>query len=250
MSRVEHTLVEGCAFALLVHGALLGWLLLGPAPRRQAIFRPPVHVRLATPPPAPAAPAPRPPPPVEAARPRRVVRATPPGPASPAPPPAVPAPPLAPTEAPPPVAAPLRRFAVSMEATVPGGGVAVPVAGPGAAPSLRAVPGGTSDAPDAPVTAPEVETAPRLASQPGAEELRSLYPEAARRDGLEADVRLELQVSEEGEVVEVHIVRSAGAAFDEAARRLARRLRFHPGERGGRPVAMRVPWTLKFRLED
>jgi protein TonB len=137
-----------------------------------------------------------------------------------------------------------------MEATIPGGGVAVPVTGAGAAPSLRGVPGGTSDDPDAPVTAPEVETAPRLLSQPVAEEMRSLYPEAARRDGLEADVRLELLVSQTGEVAEVAVVRSAGPGFDEAARRLARRFRFRPAERGGRPVAVRIPWTLKFRLED
>jgi len=137
-----------------------------------------------------------------------------------------------------------------MEATVPGGGVAVPVASPGAAPSLRAVPGGTSDDPGAPVTAPEVEKAPRLLFQPPADEMRSLYPESARRDGVEADVRLEILLSETGEVAEVKVVRSAGAAFDEAARRLARRFRFRPAERGGRPVAVRIPWTLKFRLED
>jgi periplasmic protein TonB len=249
VSRVGNTLAEGWAFAVLLHGALLAWLLLAPPPRQAAPRRPPVRVRLAAPPPA-SAPEQRPPPAAEAPAPRRVERAKPSSAAAVPPPPAVRAPPLAPSAAPPPSPVPLRRFAVSMEATVPGGGVAVPVAGPGAAPALRAVPGGTSDDPGAPVTAAEVETAPRLLSQPPAVEMRSLYPEAARREGMEADVRLEILLSETGEVADVEVVRSAGAAFDEAARRLARRFRFSPASRGGRPVAVRIPWTLKFRLED
>ncbi len=144
-----------------------------------------------------------------------------------------------------------------MSATSPGGGVAVPVtAGPTAArgdPSLPAsAPVGDNTAfarapPPADVT--EVEVPPRLVRQPSSLELRALYPEAARRDGVEGDVRLELLVSETGAVTEVRVLTRAGHGFDEVAPQAARRIVFRPAERGGRPVAVRIPWTLKFRLD-
>jgi protein TonB len=144
-----------------------------------------------------------------------------------------------------------------MSATSPGGGVAVPVtSGPTAArgdPTLpAAAPVGDNTAfaerpPPADVT--EVERAPRLLRQPSALDLRALYPEAARRDGLEGDVRLELLVSERGEVTEVRVVEPAGHGFDEVAPVAARRIVFEPARRGGRAVAVRIQWTLKFRLD-
>ena len=80
--------------------------------------------------------------------------------------------------------------------------------------------------------------------------LRALYPEAARRDGLEANLRVELLVDETGAVREVRIVEGGGAGFDPAVERLARLLAFSPGTRGGRAVAVRYPWTFKFRLDE
>jgi TonB family protein len=79
--------------------------------------------------------------------------------------------------------------------------------------------------------------------------MRALYPDAARRAGIEGDVRLELVVSAEGEVLEVRVVRPAGNGFDEVAERLVRRFRFRPATSAGRPVPARIPWTYKFRLE-
>jgi protein TonB len=149
---------------------------------------------------------------------------------------------------PPPPAAP-RRFAVSLEATIPGGGIAVPTAPPGSAPALRATPGGTSDRADAPAYYTEPDSSPSLIAQPGADEMRALYPDAARRSGLEGDVRLELDVSASGEVTGSRVIRSAGNGFDEVAQRLVRRFRFRPATRGGKAVPATVAWTYKFRLE-
>jgi protein TonB len=154
-------------------------------------------------------------------------------------------PPAAPT---PPKVAP-RRFAVALEATVPGGGVAVPTAAPGMPSAVRATPGGTSDRPDAPAFVVEPDSAPSLVAQPDAAEMRALYPEAARRGSLEGDVKLELEVSATGEVTGSRVVRSAGNGFDEVAQRLVRKFRFRPATRGGKPVPAVVPWTYKFRLE-
>ena len=236
-------LAPAATAAVLLHAAALGWLVRLPSPPPPWTRLTPAKVRLVgrTPPPH-AEPEAKPPKLAEPrkapqpAGPARVARA------EPTPPPAPPSPLPAP-----------RRFAVAMEATVPGGGVAVPTtAGPTAA-------RGRADLPDsAPVgenTGPaaldvvEVERGPRAMRQPSAEELRALYPEEARREGLEADVKLELVVDEEGRVAEVKVLRAAGNGFDEAAVRAARGLAFSPATRGGRPVPVRIPWTLKFRLD-
>jgi len=80
-------------------------------------------------------------------------------------------------------------------------------------------------------------------------DLRRAYPEQARRDGREADVKLEVLVSDRGSVLEVRILQSAGPDFDQAAKALVRRFRFSPGNRGGAPVTVWLPWTYKFRLD-
>jgi protein TonB len=144
-----------------------------------------------------------------------------------------------------------------MSATAPGGGVAVPVtAGPTAARGDPTLPSaapigdntGFARAPP-PVDVTEVERAPQLLRQPTAQDLRALYPEAARRDGVEGDVRLELTVGDSGAVTEVRVLGRAGHGFDEVAPEAARRILFRPAERGGRPVAVKIQWTLKFRLD-
>jgi protein TonB len=157
-----------------------------------------------------------------------------------------------PREAPPPLPSP-RRFAVSLEATVPGGGVAVPVTeGPtavrGRADLPASAPVGDNEGATA-VDLVEVERAPQLLSQPSRAELRALYPEAARLEQLEMDVPLRLLVDASGRVAEIRVVKAAGHGFDEAATAAAREIRFRPGQRGGKAVAVWIPWTLKFRLD-
>jgi TonB family protein len=233
--------------AATVHGAALAWVLSRPAPPPPRP-RPPTTVRLVARTPPPAAPAERPAPPGRAREtpaPRAVARAEPRP--RPQPPAAEPAP--RPSPAPQP-----RRFAVSMDAVVPGeaGGVAVPTTegrtAPRGDPTLPpSAPVGNAVAPPADVT--EVERAPRALRQPSSAEIRALYPQPAREAQLEGDVRVDLLVSERGAVTEVR-VRSGGAnGFGDAAVRVARLLAFEPATRGGRPVAVWIPWTIKFRLE-
>ena len=49
---------------------------------------------------------------------------------------------------------------------------------------------------------------------------------------------------------EVRVLRASGNGFDEAAITAARGIRFQPAERGGKPVAVWIPWTMKFRLDS
>ncbi|MEI7704077.1 MAG: energy transducer TonB [Deltaproteobacteria bacterium] len=238
MNRVSHTGVQGWAIAFALYASFLAWVALAPPARRNRPRPAPTRVTLVE-----SRPEPAPPPAPEPPRKMEVVKRTTKDPVAPAP--LLPTPPSA---APPPPVAP-RRFAVSLEGTVPGGGIAVPTAAPGTAPALRATPGGTSDRPDAPAYSIEPDTGPSLLAQPDAAEMRALYPDAARRAGLEGDVRLELQISASGEVTGSRVVRSGGSGFDEVAQRLVRRFRFRPATRGGKGVPATVPWTYKFRLE-
>jgi TonB family protein len=102
----------------------------------------------------------------------------------------------------------------------------------------------------APVDAVDVERPPRRLREPSAAELRAAYPEAARAERLEADVRLELVIDEAGAVASARVVAPAGNGFDEVAATLARRILFAPATRNGRPQAVRYPLTIKFRLDE
>jgi periplasmic protein TonB len=75
------------------------------------------------------------------------------------------------------------------------------------------------------------------------------YPEAARAEGVEGDVRLELVVGVSGAVESARVVRGVGHGLDEAALRAVRQFRFAPATRGGQPVRVRMGWSMQFRLQ-
>ncbi len=251
MTLVRSTFWPSLVAAGLLHAAAAAWVATRHPPRLQ-VKRPPIAVRLATRPPA-ARPEPRQPEPV---RPPPLVsnRTT-----APAPKAVRPESPVTPTAPPPPGRPPPqpRRFAVSMDALVSaGGGLAMPTTS--GATAARGNPNAPASAPAGdnsafagrPSDVTDLEQAPRLLRQPSKLDLRALYPEAARRDGLEANVRVELLVDETGAVREVRVVEGGGAGFDAAVQQLARMLSFTPGTRAGRPVAVRYAWTFKFRLDE
>jgi periplasmic protein TonB len=76
-----------------------------------------------------------------------------------------------------------------------------------------------------------------------------IYPEAARAAEAEADVRLELVVDADGRVVTARSLAEHGLGLDEAACRAVRAYRFTPARRAGRPVGVRMEWTVAFRLQ-
>lgn len=61
------------------------------------------------------------------------------------------------------------------------------------------------------------------------------------------EVRMQLTIDEGGEVSAIKILKSGGAAFDEAARETIQKCRFRPGKRDGRPIVDRVPYVIEFR---
>jgi periplasmic protein TonB len=179
--------------------------------------------------PAPPAPAPVPrspvsdlPPPVPAAAPAAAAPADPP---STDPPPPQPPPP--PRRAAP--RTPSARQAPSTPPTAasPGGaGVQPPVLGVGRAE------GAVAHAP-VPITPPTFD-----------------YPPESRRRGEQGTVSLLLRVDTEGRVVGVEVQASSGhPALDQAAQQAARRWRFRPAVRDGRPMEGTVRVPVSFRLQ-
>jgi TonB family protein len=77
--------------------------------------------------------------------------------------------------------------------------------------------------------------------------LRPDYPQSAARAEAEATVDVLVDVSADGEVGEVQIVRWAGFGLDESTVATVRRLHFFPAMRNGTPIPMRVLLRYNFR---
>jgi TonB family protein len=81
--------------------------------------------------------------------------------------------------------------------------------------------------------------------------LRRFYPESERTAGREADVAVMIHVGVDGLVRGVDVTKSANPAFDEAAQKVGKLMRFSPGiGLNGRPVPVRMPQPIMFRLEN
>jgi protein TonB len=76
-----------------------------------------------------------------------------------------------------------------------------------------------------------------------------VYPETARAAEIEADVLLELVVDGEGRVTGARPLAARDLGLTDAALRAVRAYRFTPAERAGRPVRVRMRWTVTFRLQ-
>lgn len=81
-------------------------------------------------------------------------------------------------------------------------------------------------------------------------EVLPVYPDSARRRGIEGYVKLAFTITASGKVENVRVVESSPAnVFDREARRAAVRWRFTPRNEGGQSVAREAVKTLQFRLE-
>lgn len=253
--------------ALALHALAIAAVLAidGPQPMREIVR--PVEVALIAPPrPEPPPPPPPEPPRVEPPRPLPVQaappppRPSPPRPApprpapprpAPPPPPAAPEPVASPPEPPRPVAAaaPLeqpRPSAITVEAAPAGTPVAPRVTEgvPPAAPPQAVAPA-RPVAPPAPA-----RTAPR-ADASWAGNAPPSYPAMARRLGEQGEVRLDVHVGANGNVLDVRLKKSSGSQLlDRTAIETVKKWRFTPATVDGQPVAEWYhDWKWVFRLE-
>ena len=92
---------------------------------------------------------------------------------------------------------------------------------------------------------------PRLTKRPKLiEDAQPTYPPQAWDDDVEGDVVVLITVDETGGVEECELVSSPGHGLGPAAVTAARRLRFSPAEVEGKPVAVRVRYTFRFRKPE
>lgn len=78
-----------------------------------------------------------------------------------------------------------------------------------------------------------------------------VYPESARRRGIEGLVLLFVEVAADGRPKGVRIETSSGSSIlDEAAVRAVERWRFKPGTLMGVPTSSRVRIPIRFRLDE
>jgi periplasmic protein TonB len=75
------------------------------------------------------------------------------------------------------------------------------------------------------------------------------YPREARAAEIETDVPVEIVVDPTGSVVDARLQRSVGYGIDEATLRAIKKYRFKPALKDGRAVAVRMQWTMQYRLE-
>jgi protein TonB len=103
---------------------------------------------------------------------------------------------------------------------------------------------------DEPVYFVAVEEMPTPIGGIAAIQSKIVYPEIAKRAGVEGTVYVLAYLNEEGTVVKTELVKGIGGGCDEAAEKAVKETRFTPGKQRGKPVKVKVMVPIKFKLED
>jgi protein TonB len=91
----------------------------------------------------------------------------------------------------------------------------------------------------------------RSARPKGGYQVRPVYPESARRAGIQGTTLLRIHIEADGHVSDVSVQRSAGhQSLDEAAADAVRRWRFEPALNSVGPVSMWAVVPVEFRISD
>ena len=122
------------------------------------------------------------------------------------------------------------------------------------------LPIGTDLVPDAVVPPPpppedepyfeRVESLPKPIGGLAALQARVIYPDMARRVGIEGTVVVLAYVDETGIVTKAQIVKSVGFGCDEAALKAVKETRFYPGTQRDKPVKVKMSIPLRFKLRQ
>lgn len=76
-----------------------------------------------------------------------------------------------------------------------------------------------------------------------------VYPEIAKRAGVEGKVYVLAFVDESGTVTKAQVLKGIGAGCDEAALAAVQKTRFKPGKQRGKPVKVQVSIPIIFKLQ-
>ncbi|MCW8850474.1 MAG: energy transducer TonB, partial [Melioribacteraceae bacterium] len=75
-----------------------------------------------------------------------------------------------------------------------------------------------------------------------------IYPEIAKRAGVQGRVYVKAFVDESGVVRKAEVIKGIGAGCDEAAIDAVLKTRFSPGKQRGKPVRVQVSIPILFKL--
>jgi len=78
---------------------------------------------------------------------------------------------------------------------------------------------------------------------------RIVYPEIAKRAGVQGRVFVKAFVDESGNVQKVELIKGIGAGCDEAAMDAVKQTKFKPGKQRGKAVRVQVSIPILFRLQ-
>ena len=78
---------------------------------------------------------------------------------------------------------------------------------------------------------------------------RIVYPEIAKRSGVQGRVYVKAFVDEKGDVKKVELIKGIGAGCDEEIMRVVKETKFKPGKQRGKPVRVQVSMSFMFTLE-
>ncbi|MBU1095383.1 MAG: energy transducer TonB [Ignavibacteriae bacterium HGW-Ignavibacteriae-2] len=76
-----------------------------------------------------------------------------------------------------------------------------------------------------------------------------VYPEIAKRAGVQGRVFVKAFVDENGNVNKVELIKGIGAGCDEAAMAAVQQTKFKPGKQRGKPVKVQVTVPVLFKLQ-
>jgi periplasmic protein TonB len=94
-----------------------------------------------------------------------------------------------------------------------------------------------------------VEEMPSPVGGLGAIQSKIVYPEIAKRAGVEGKVFIKAFVDENGNVQKAEVMKGIGAGCDEAALKAVKTTKFTPGKQRGKPVKVQVAVPVVFRLQ-
>ncbi|KAF0206346.1 MAG: MxcH [Gallionellaceae bacterium] len=122
------------------------------------------------------------------------------------------------------------------------------VPSPAEAPPQPATPSAASAHNSTPV-AEEIQPLFRLTRMPGFQQkVEADYPAQERRAGIQANVLAEVTINAQGNVLNVRIIKSGGAAFDDAVKQALQKSTFTPGMIDNKPVGTRFQVPFRFNL--
>ncbi|MBN8707121.1 MAG: energy transducer TonB [Bacteroidetes bacterium] len=94
-----------------------------------------------------------------------------------------------------------------------------------------------------------VEDQPEPIGGIGAIQSKVVYPEIAKKAGIEGTVVIRAAIDEKGNVIKTVIAKGIGAGCDEAAVEAIRKVKFKPGSQRGKPVKVWLSIPIRFKLK-